>query len=46
MKKMQVRLKNGMMVVGDYFNDEDYEKIKTIFQKWLEINGNCSRCSI
>ena len=40
MKKMQVRLKNGMMVVGDYFDDEDYEKIKTIFQKWLEINGN------
>ena len=40
MRKMQVKLKNGMVVVGDYFDDEDYEKIKTIFQKWLEINGN------
>ncbi len=42
MKKIEVELHNGAKVVGDYFEDEDYEKIKSIFTKWLEINADLS----
>ncbi len=38
MRKLEVKLKSGAIAVGDYFDDADYEKIKTIFQKWLAIN--------
>lgn len=40
MKKMQVKLKDNSIVFGDYFDDVDYEKIKNIFKKWQEINGD------
>ncbi len=40
MDKLQAELKDGTIVIGDYFSDSDYEKIKEIFQKWLDINGN------
>ena len=31
MQKMKVKLKNGVTVLGDYYDDADYEKIKAIF---------------
>lgn len=40
MKKIYAKLSNNVTVVGDYFDDEDYEKIKDIFKKWLEINAD------
>jgi len=40
MRKMEVKLRDGTLVVGDYFDDEDYEKIRTIFKKWQDINGD------
>lgn len=39
MKKIEVKLRNGAVVLGDYFDDTDYEKIKGIFKKWQEINS-------
>lgn len=38
MKKMTVRLRDGTLCVGDYFEDEDYEKLKSLFVRWLDIN--------
>ena len=35
---MEVALRNGTIVLGDYFNDIDYKKIKEIFKSWQEIN--------
>ena len=37
---MEVKLRNGTVVLGDYFDDVDYEKVKAIFKKWQEINGD------
>ena len=43
MQKMKVKLKNGMTVLGDYYDDADYEKIKAIFKKWQEINADLKK---
>src|SRR5690625_3361023 len=38
MKSYQVKLKNGITVTGDDFDESDYIKLKSIFHKWLDIN--------
>lgn len=38
MKKIQVQLKDGSKVYGDEFDAQDFELLKLIFQKWLNIN--------
>lgn len=38
MKQISVKLKDGTLVVGDYFEENDYKKIVDIFKKWQEIN--------
>ncbi|MGN0804174.1 MAG: Bsp6I family type II restriction endonuclease [Candidatus Coproplasma sp.] len=38
MRKISVKLLDGSMVFGDEFDAQDYEKLKKIFQKWLNIN--------
>lgn len=38
MKKVQTALKDGTPVVGDQFDSDDYAKLVSIFQSWLEIN--------
>jgi|SRR5690554_3415645 len=38
MKQVQVKLKNGLEVMGDEFDKYDYELLKEIFKEWLEIN--------
>lgn len=37
-KTVNVTLKNKIMVKGDEFDKKDYQKLKKIFQQWLEIN--------
>lgn len=38
MKKVLVTLKDGSKVYGDEFDTQDFELLKKIFQKWLNIN--------
>lgn len=38
MKKMEVTLKDGSKVIGDAFDDEDFQTLKRIFKKWQDIN--------
>lgn len=38
MKKTTVALKDGTPVIGDLFEDDEYQKIKEIFSAWLKIN--------
>lgn len=40
MKKIDVTLRDGSVATGDFFDDEDYRKIKKIFIKWVEMNAN------
>lgn len=38
MRDYRVKLKNGITVTGDDFDQADYIKLKNIFHKWLELN--------
>lgn len=38
MRKLEITLKNGTLVTGDFFDDNDYHKIKLIFEKWRNLN--------
>lgn len=38
MKKIQTTLKDGVVVIGDQFEEIDFIKIKEIFNAWLKIN--------
>ena len=38
MRKVNVKLKNGHIVSGDEFDNNDYLKLKEIFKKWQNIN--------
>lgn len=38
MKKTEVVLKNGEIVIGDEFDLQDYEELKGIFKQWININ--------
>lgn len=40
MKNYKVKLKDGTIVTGDDFDYQDYQKLKTIFTKWLDINSD------
>lgn len=40
MKKVNVQLKDGTKVIGDEFDSQDFEQLKKIFQKWLNINAD------
>jgi type-2 restriction enzyme bsp6I len=40
MKDYKVRLKDGTTVTGDDFDQNDFEQLKSIFKKWLDINGD------
>lgn len=40
MKKVLVELKDKSKVYGDEFDSNDFEKIKAIFKKWLDINAD------
>ena len=40
MKQVTVRMKDGTTVVGDKFDMKDYETLKSIFQKWTDINAD------
>lgn len=42
MKKVQVKLKSGEIVVGDQFDEKDFVKLKQIFQQWKHINQQVS----
>ena len=37
MKDYKVRLKDGTIITGDDFDQNDFEKLKSIFKKWLDI---------
>lgn len=36
-------MKDGTVVVGDYFDDNDFEKIKDIFHEWQNVNGELKK---
>ena len=38
LEKIKIKLKTGEMVFGDKFNQDDYIKLKEIFNQWLDIN--------
>ena len=38
MRQLTTKLKDGTPVVGDYFDEKDFQKIKDIFKKWQELN--------
>lgn len=38
MKDCKVTLKDGTVVTGDDFDDNDFKKLKEIFKKWLDMN--------
>lgn len=38
MEKKSLSLKDGTVVVGDCFDENDFNTLKIIFKKWLEIN--------
>ena len=40
MKDYKVRLKDGTIITGDDFDQNDFEKLKSIFKKWLDINAD------
>ena len=40
MRKILVELKDGTKAYGDEFDSNDFEKIKNIFKKWLDINAD------
>ena len=40
MKDYKVRLKDGTTVTGDDFDQNDFDKLKSIFKKWLDINSD------
>jgi hypothetical protein len=40
MRKLEVQLHNGTVVLGDYFEESDFDKIKAIFKKWQDINAD------
>ena len=35
-----VKLKNGIWIIGDEFDENDFTKLKEIFKKWLDINND------
>ncbi len=40
MKQVSVRLKDGTIVNGDKFDMKDFERLKTIYHKWNDINSD------
>lgn len=40
MRKTLIQLKDGTKVYGDEFDSQDFEQLKLIFQKWLNINAD------
>lgn len=40
MKNCSVTLKNGITVIGDEFDSNDFKLLKIIFKKWLNINND------
>lgn len=40
MRKIQLQLYNNTIVEGGYFDDADYEKLKSIFKKWQILNAD------
>lgn len=38
MEKVKVELRDGLIVEGDKFDDNDYKLLKAIFRDWQEIN--------
>lgn len=38
MQRVSVKLKNGTIVYGDEFDNNDYIILKRIFNKWMDIN--------
>lgn len=40
MKDYKVRLKDGAIATGDDFDSKDFEKLKVIFKKWLDLNSD------
>lgn len=43
MKKVSVTLLDGTTVFGDEFDDNDFQSLKTIFKKWLNMNADLKR---
>lgn len=39
MEKVKVTLRDGLIVEGDKFNNDDYKKLKKIFKDWQAINA-------
>ena len=39
MQKVKVTLRDGLVVEGDKFDDDDYKKLKNIFKDWQAINA-------
>ncbi|RYC74379.1 Bsp6I family type II restriction endonuclease [Candidatus Nanosyncoccus alces] len=40
MRTVKVKLKNGIVVSGDEFDDNDFLKLKDIFKKWQNMNSD------
>ena len=40
MNDCKVKLKNGTVITGDAFDENDFKKLKEIFKKWLDINAD------
>ena len=43
MKQIAVKLKDGTTVTGDEFDMNDYQKLKNIFHKWININADLKK---
>ena len=40
MYRCNVTLKNGALITGDAFDENDLKELKNIFKKWLDINSD------
>lgn len=40
MKDCKVKLKDGTIITGDDFDENDFQKLKGIFKKWLDMNSD------
>lgn len=43
MEKICTRLKNGELVWGDKFDENDFKELKNIFQDWINLNKRVKR---
>lgn len=39
MKDCKIKLKNGSTVIGNEFNQDDFESLKEIFKDWINLNN-------